>query len=428
MNQKNPKTIAIIPARGGSKGIPNKNIRPLCGKPLIAWTIEAALSAETVDRVVVSTDDVKIAEIGREYGAEIVMRPQELSTDTATSESALLHVLDSLEQTEDYHSDLLAFLQCTSPLTTPQDIDGTIQTLLEAHADTALTVVPFHYFIWKSNQTPSTTHNAPAIGINHNPSQLRQRRQDREPQYVETGSVYVMRTADFSEYKQRFFGKTVMHVIPEENCLEIDTPQDFSVAEVLMSQRLITTCQPSTKEKTPSTFARRLQAIILDFDGVLTDDCVYVDQDGKESVRCSRSDGYGILQLKRIGLPVMVLSREENPVVAARCEKLGVECIHGEKDKLQCLKRVAGERDWDLERLIFVGNDLPDIEVMQAVGWSAASGNAVPEVKDVANIVLDHGGGHGAVRELCDRILRKTTDCTDNTDEPSVAQELHKSL
>ncbi len=127
--------VAIIPARGGSKGIPRKNIVPVAGKPLVAWSIEAARRASTVQRVFVSTDNGEIAEIAKQWGAEIIGRPVELSGDTASSESALIHALDVLKNEQDYMPDILAFLQCTSPLTLPEDIDGTIETLIAEQAD-----------------------------------------------------------------------------------------------------------------------------------------------------------------------------------------------------------------------------------------------------------------------------------------------------
>jgi CMP-N-acetylneuraminic acid synthetase len=194
--------LAIIPARGGSKGIPRKNILPLAGKPLIAYNIEQARLAHSVNRVVVSTDDAEIGAIARQYGAEVVWRPAEISGDSASSESALLHVLESLQAAEGYRPDVLVFLQCTSPLTLAEDIDGTLQALLDAQADTALAVIPFHYFVWKPQP------DGDAVGINHNKG-YRPLRQEREPQYLETGAVYVMRVPGFEAARHRFFGKTV---------------------------------------------------------------------------------------------------------------------------------------------------------------------------------------------------------------------------
>lgn len=214
--QKHTNVIAIIPARGGSKGIPRKNIQEIGGKPLISHSIEAAKQSTHVNLVVVSTDDEEIARIAEKNGAEICWRPAEISGDSASSESALLHVLET------YECDLLVFLQCTAPLTTAEDIDGTIEALLNNDADTALAVAPFHYFLWDTN----------GEGINHD-KKVRKLRQERAPQYLETGSVYVMKTQGFLKRKHRFFGKTVLYEVPAERVVEIDEPVDLEIAEVL---------------------------------------------------------------------------------------------------------------------------------------------------------------------------------------------------
>ena len=222
--------LAIIPARGGSRGIPRKNIQLIAGKPLIAHTIEHTLQTPTVDRVFVSTDDSEIAEVSRQYGAEVIWRPEEISDDKASSESALLHALDHLEKSEGYVPELVVFLQCTSPLTLPEDIEGTIQALVEQGADSAFSVTPCHYFLWKQDKQGA------AVGINHDKS-YRLLRQERESQFLETGAVYVMRTEGFKRAKHRFFGKTAMYVVPKERCLEIDDSVDLIVAEALLKER-----------------------------------------------------------------------------------------------------------------------------------------------------------------------------------------------
>ena len=220
--------LAIIPARGGSKGIPGKNIRPLGGKPLINYTIEVALEAESITRVIVSTDADEISEVASLAGAEIVRRPDEISGDSASSETALLHTLEVLRDKEQYIPDVVVFLQCTSPLTAPADIDGTVAALFNENADSALAVTPFHYYLW------ATDENNSAVGINHD-KVARPLRQERENQYLETGAVYVMRTAGFLEAKHRFFGKTVVHETPEERCFEIDEPIDLVIVEAMLA-------------------------------------------------------------------------------------------------------------------------------------------------------------------------------------------------
>jgi N-acylneuraminate cytidylyltransferase len=223
------KTIAVIPARGGSKGIPGKNIKNIAGQPLIAYSIKAALEAKCVDRVIVSTDDQAIADIAEANGAEVISRPTEISGDLASSESALLHVLQVLNEKEGFQPDMLVFLQCTSPLTLPEDIDGTVQALIQANADTSFAAAPFHYYIW------SRSENGFAEGINHDKSK-RAMRQQREGQFVEAGAVYVMRVGGFLEKKHRFFGETVLYEIPEERCFEIDEPVDLLIAEQMIKE------------------------------------------------------------------------------------------------------------------------------------------------------------------------------------------------
>ena len=387
--------LAIIPARGGSKGIPRKNVLPLAGKPLIAHNIEQAWLAHKVNRVVVSTDDPEIAAVAQRYGAEVVWRPAEISGDSASSESALLHVVKSLRQAEGYQPDLLAFMQCTSPLTLAEDIDGTIQALEDQGADTALAVIPFHYFLWRIDAGQADGNNA--SGINHDKS-VRPLRQEREPQYLETGAVYVMKTAGFEQARHRFFGKTALYVMPAERRLEIDEPVDFQVAEYLM--------RGQTEKQRLSVLPKPVSALILDFDGVFTDNRVIVFQDGQEAVICNRGDGWGISQLKKTGLPILILSTESNPVVQARADKLGIPCVHGIQEKGRALKAWLSSKDLDPAHTVYVGNDLNDLPCLVLVGCPVAVADAHPAVVQQAALVLEHIGGDGALREICELILK----------------------
>jgi len=411
-------TLAIIPARGGSKGVLRKNVLPLAGKPLIGWTIEAALGAACVDRVVVSTDDPEIAQVSERFGADVVWRPAEISGDMASSEAALLHTIEHLREAEDYEPELIVFLQCTSPLTAPIDVDGTVGKLRENAADTALAVIDFHYFLWEQNDDDF-------VGINHDKS-VRLLRQEKPPQFLETGAVYAMRTAGFLEAKHRFFGKTAHYVMPPERRLEIDDPVDFKVAETLLRERL----RQSQRDRLPE----HIDAVVLDFDGVLTDNRVEVHQDGNESVTCDRGDGWGLSRLKDAGIPILVLSSEVNQVVSARCQKLGIDCVHGmrdagngdtktdgadgsgtvprgDRDAVEWKGAVLGgevvKRGWDLADVIFVGNDENDLECLGMVGCAVVPADAHSSVMASADIVLAACGGYGAVRELADMILER---------------------
>ena len=382
---------AVIPARGGSKGIIGKNLRVVGGKPLIAHTILAARAARTVERVVVSTDDPAIAQVSERYGAQIVWRPAELANDTSSSEVALLHALEQLEHAEGYRPELLAFLQCTSPLTAAEDIDGTVELLLREAADSALSGARFHYFLWRRASEG-------AEGINHD-KRVRPRRQDREAEFLETGSVYAMRVAGFRKAKHRFFGKTVMYETPAERVCEIDETVDLHVAEVLLRNR--------ARHAQIALLPQPVAALVMDFDGVLTDDTVSVDQDGRESVRCSRGDGLGLEALRKLGLPMLVLSKEQNPVVAARCKKLQLRYEQGVDAKLPALQAYCAELGVALEHTVYVGNDVNDLPCLAAVGCGVAVADAHPRAKQAASIVLEAQGGRGAVRELCDLILEQ---------------------
>jgi 3-deoxy-D-manno-octulosonate 8-phosphate phosphatase (KDO 8-P phosphatase) len=147
-----------------------------------------------------------------------------------------------------------------------------------------------------------------------------------------------------------------------------------------------------------------IKLLVLDFDGVLTDNRVLVDENGKEAAFCHRGDGYGIGLLKKMGLPVLVLSTEPNPIVVHRCKKLAIPCIHNCPDKLSAMKEIAQEYGVEAEQIAFVGNDLNDLEALQWVGWPIGVADAVPEVLAVARKVTEREGGDGAVREVCDWI------------------------
>lgn len=379
------QTCAIIPARGGSKGIPHKNLQRVDGVPLIGRTIQAALGSKSIDRVFVSTDDVEIASAARAYGAEIIQRPAAISGDTASSESALLHGLDSLQENEAYVPDILVFLQCTSPFTSAEDIDGVVNSLLRERADSAFSAIPFHYFVWK--QEPDRS----AEGVNHD-KRIRPRRQDREAQYLETGSVYAVRCDGFKVAKHRFFGKTVFYLTPPERAFEIDEPGDLLTAQALIAQHRTADLASYLPEK--------LAAVVFDFDGVMTDNRVFVSETGEETVACNRSDGLAIGRFRGYGVPLLVVSTETNPVVSARCRKLKIECLHGYDRKVDALKNWAGQAGVSAQGIVYLGNDRNDVECLHFAGCGVATGDAYPEAIAAAKFKLQARGGDGAVREL----------------------------
>ena len=225
------KSVAIILARGGSKGIPNKNIQSVGGIPLVVRTINAALKSKQINKIIVSTDDNRIADIAIDNGVEVVKRPSKISGDTASSELALLDTLMQIKNRDNYVPEIIVFLQCTSPFTVLDDIDGTINSLVSNDADCALAVTKFDHFLWKYDKNKDSL-----IGVNHDEKKLRKRRQELSTQYLETGSVYVMKTKEFIKYKKRFFGRIAYHVIPKHRVFEIDEPVDLITSNFINSE------------------------------------------------------------------------------------------------------------------------------------------------------------------------------------------------
>ncbi|MFD9452111.1 cytidylyltransferase domain-containing protein [Streptomyces sp. NPDC059985] len=225
---------AVIPARGGSKGIPGKNVAEVGDVPLVARAVLACRGAAHVTRVVVSTDDAAIAAAAREAGADVVERPAELGSDLASSESALLHALDCLEERHAEAVGVLVFVQCTSPFVTSEEVDETVLAVLRDGADSAFTAVPFHGFLWGTEAAAGspTGPGHRAHGVNHD-SSVRLRRQDRTPEYLESGAVYAMRAEGFRRHGHRFFGRTQLVPTAPERAIEIDEPGDLARARSL---------------------------------------------------------------------------------------------------------------------------------------------------------------------------------------------------
>lgn len=166
-------------------------------------------------------------------------------------------------------------------------------------------------------------------------------------------------------------------------------------------------CSPRPTRRPLDRLPAKIAAVVFDFDGVFTDNRVFLSEEGIESVACNRSDGLGIGLLKKTGLPILVLSKEKVPIAAKRCEKLGLECHYGIDEKLTRLKEWLTAHSAPLENTIYMGNDVNDAECLSAVGCGVVPRDAHRDVLPLAKIVLRLPGGHGAVRELCDLVCRR---------------------
>ncbi|WP_217236868.1 N-acylneuraminate cytidylyltransferase [Streptomyces sp. AC555_RSS877] len=397
------RVLAVIPARGGSKGVPAKNLAPVGGVPLVARAVRECRATRLVTDVVVSTDDQAIAAAARQAGAEVVLRPAAIAGDLATSEAAVLHAMEAHEALHGAAVEVVLLVQCTSPFIAREDVEGVAAAVVENGADTAVTVAPFHGFVWRdADQAADSGVERGGHGVNHDKS-YRPRRQDRPQDFLETGAAYAMDAAGFRKHRHRFFGHTELVRTDPARVLEIDDPHDLARARALAP--LFDADRPGALPA-----ADDIDAVVLDFDGTQTDDRVLIDADGKEFVSVHRGDGLGIAALRNSGLKMLILSTEQNPVVAARARKLRIPVLHGIDRKDLALKQWCEEQGIAPERVLYVGNDVNDLPCFALVGWPVAVASAHDVVRGAARAVTTVPGGDGAIREIASWILGPSLD------------------
>ena len=223
--------LAIIPARGGSKTIPKKNLKNIAGVPLIAWTINSALVSKNINKIVVSTDDENRAEVSEKYGAEVpFIRPEELATDEAPTEIAIMHAINFVKNEQNYKPDNIILLQCTSPVRNPFSIDKAIEEFTNKKADSLLSVCEYKHFLWKNLNHLEADYDY----------QNRPRRQDitkDKLKFKENGSIYITNCEKFIEHKNRLCGRMVAFQMTEEESFEIDTELDWLLVEAILTSR-----------------------------------------------------------------------------------------------------------------------------------------------------------------------------------------------
>ena len=222
--------ISIIPARGGSKGIPRKNIKLLNGKPLISYSIDASNSCSLIDDTYVSTEDAEISEISKGNNAEVIERPDELASDDSSSIDVILHVLDYLENRGEL-PDLFVLLQPTSPLRTSEDIEASINSFLESDCDSLVSVCELDH-----RSLLNFSLEDGFLVQNNNEALFNSRRQDIPTYYSLNGAIYIT-TPEFIRKNKSFYSdKTIPHVMSKEKSIDIDTSFDFKLAEFLLNE------------------------------------------------------------------------------------------------------------------------------------------------------------------------------------------------
>lgn len=368
------KIVALVPLRAGSKSIPHKNIKLMAGRPLCYWSIKAAVECPYISRVYVSTESTKIKKIVLSFGFDkvtIINRPKRLASDSASTESVMLHAAGLID------FNVMVTLQATSPLTQSQDLKSAIRLFEKRENDSMLSAVIIKRFFWNWDNRP----------MNYDPMN-RPRRQEFKGTFMENGSFYITTRETLMKYKNRLGGNIGIYLMGDEHAIEIDEPKDWQVVEKMILAREI---KPLMKD---------IALIITDFDGVLTDNRVFVNKNGDETVVCNRADGLAVNHFSKKGIKVVCLSTEVNKVVKKRCDKMGIQTYQGIENKIIYLKKILKENKIDKKRCLYIGNDINDLECLQYVGHPVIPSDANLLLKEF-NFYTTHAcGGSGVLREV----------------------------
>ncbi len=382
--------VAFIPVRGGSKSIPLKNIKLLCGKPLVYWTAKAACECKYIDEVYISTDSDEIRAAVKEFSVEeeklfskikVIDRSAESATDTASTEFVIL------EFAEKYGFDNIALVQATSPLLTGADLDAGFELYETEGTDSVLSVVRQKRFLWdvddKGIATPSNydVFNRP-------------RRQDFDGYLMENGAFYITSKKALLASKNRVSGNIRASVMPEDTAVEIDEPEDFIIVEKLLKKR--------NRSKSKKT----IRMIVTDCDGCLTDGGMYYSENGDELKKFNTKDGMALARAHERGIITGIITGEKRDLNKRRAAKLHMDfLIDGCKEKTGALKDICHKYNVSLDEVLYIGDDINDIAPMQIAGVSACPADAINSVKEAADYISPNNGGEGAVRDIVDHYL-----------------------
>ncbi len=382
--------VALIPLRGGSKSIPDKNVRRIAGKALCLWTIEAASKAASIDAVFVATDSEKIRAVVEAAGlpkVSVIGRSAETATDTASTESVMLEFAEQ----RDFEN--LILIQATSPLLESKDLEGGISLFESSKADSLLSVVPQKRFIWNPSE------GGLSLPQNYDPTK-RPRRQDFSAYQVENGAFYISGREGLMRTKSRLFGNIAAFEMGEETFHELDEPVDFVIIEKFLESR-------ANSDALLAARAKRVKLFLSDVDGVLTDSGMYYSEAGDELKKFNTRDGKGFELLRNAGLEVGIITAEKTALVERRAAKLKLNhLIQGATDKVESLRALLATTGYTPDEVAFVGDDLGDIGIFGTVGFAACPSDAVAEARSVVHYQASAVGGGGVIREVAELVLR----------------------
>lgn len=385
----NQRVIAFIPVRGGSKSIPLKNIKPLCGKPLVCWNIEALEACPQVDQVIVATDSEDIWKTVESRGYKkttLWRRSAESATDTASTESVMLEYLNKEKLAKD---DIFMLVQATSPLTATNHFSEALTMYANGGYDSLLTCVRSYRFFW----------NADGTSMNYD-YRNRPRRQNFDGMLMENGAFYINTVANVLESGNRLSGKIGIYEMPEYTATEIDEPDDWMLMESLMVKHGMVGKQSDKKP---------VKLFITDIDGTLTDGGMYYSENGDELKKFNTRDGMGLQMLREAGIKTAIITSEDRKLNQRRAEKLKVDYLRQGKvngGKVAVAEEIAKEMGITMAEVAYIGDDVNCVELLSNVGFAACPADACEKVKSIPNIVvMTRYGGEGCVRECCEIIL-----------------------
>lgn len=398
--------LALIPARGGSKGLPRKNIRMLQGHPLLAYSVAAGKQARHVTRTICSTDDPEIAEVARRYGAETpFLRPADLAGDTALDLPVFQHALQWFDEHEGWRPELIVQLRPTSPIRFPGQVDAAIDLLLQGPAATGVrTVCPAPcnpYKMWRLPEDTGSPWMTSLLEVEGIPEPYNAPRQALPPVWWQTGTIDVVRSSVVLNGSMT--GQRLLPLpIDAHFAIDIDGEIGLRVAKAVMEG--LDCVRP-----TPALDWGRIRLLVLDVDGTLTPGTMYYGPEGEALKRFHTHDGQGIGAVSRLGVQVAIITGEGSPIAPARARKLGIKEVNtGVENKLPVLREICVRLDVTFEEVAYVGDDVGDLMVMRAVGEAGgipcAVADARPEIMAIAHYLCPSRGGYGAVRDVCDRI------------------------
>lgn len=380
------KTIAFVPVRGGSKSIPGKNIKLLCGKPLVYWVLNELNQSRSIHEIVLATDSLEIKKVVEEFNLSKVIiyeRNAQNADDFASTESVMLEYINYQQNLHD--EDTFILVQATSPFTQSSDFESALQQMKATRSESLLSCARIKRFFWKKEGTPIN------YDFNNRP-----RRQDFDGELVENGAFYINNVGNIKKHKNRLSGKVCVYEMPEYTSVEIDEVEDWIVAEFIMKKIL----HPVKELK--------IKLFLTDVDGVLTDAGMYYSENGDELKKFNTRDGKGFELLRNAGIKTGIITSEDTNIVSNRANKLKVDFLFqgAGNDKFKIISKLCAEENISFDEIAYIGDDINDLELLSNVGLAACPQDAVTKVRNIQNIcILSSKGGEGVVREFVENIL-----------------------